>query len=167
MHYQFVLDLQLRCLFVCCASFVRCMNYPELHWWFNCNLKILCWYCVGLSENWKSGYQVCSDAWLRKELWWRLQVCFESSKSAELHSRLKYNTWFEQKYTANEKMWVLKSDLNSSFLDTQVSLAPTHVRCLSVRPSYFRISILSGSLGCSTWKIEESGPQLFVNFGDS
>ena len=46
------------------------------------------------------------------------------------------------------------------FLDTHVSLAPTHV-CLSVRKSYFRISILSVSLVALREKLKREDPNYF------
>ena len=52
------------------------------------------------------------------------------------------------------------------FLDTHVSLAPTHV-CLSVGPSVGPLVTLSdfqhvSAFGRPTWKVEERGPQLFL-----
>ena len=53
------------------------------------------------------------------------------------------------------------------FLDTHVSLAPTHV-CLSVgpsvRPSHFRISILSASLVALREKLKREDPNYFFQF---
>ena len=52
-----------------------------------------------------------------------------------------------------------------AFLDTHVSLAPTHVSPQvgrSVTLSDFQSVSVSGR---PTWKVEESGPQLFFNFG--
>ena len=51
------------------------------------------------------------------------------------------------------------------FLDTHVSLAPTHVSLSvrwSVRPSHFRISNLSVSLVALHENVEERGPQLLA-----
>ena len=53
----------------------------------------------------------------------------------------------------------------AQFLDAQASLAPTHL-CPSVRRSVTLSNFHSTSVsGCSTWQVEESGPQLFFNFG--
>ena len=52
-----------------------------------------------------------------------------------------------------------------NFLDTHVSLAPTNVRCPSVRRSVTLSDLHSVSVsGRPTWKVEESGPQLFFQF---
>lgn len=50
------------------------------------------------------------------------------------------------------------------FLETQVSLAPTHV-CLSVGPSHFRISILSASLVALREKLKKADPNFFSILG--
>ena len=52
----------------------------------------------------------------------------------------------------------------SVFLDTHVSLAPTHV-CLSVGKSYFRISILSASLVALREKLKREDPNYFSILG--
>ena len=50
------------------------------------------------------------------------------------------------------------------FLDTHVSLAPTHVSP-SVRKSYFRISILLASLVALCEKLKKVDHKYFLNFG--
>ena len=59
--------------------------------------------------------------------------------------------------------------LNSVFLDAQASLAPTHVRCpsvrRSVRPSHFRISNLSASLVALREKLKREDPNYFSILG--
>ena len=55
------------------------------------------------------------------------------------------------------------------FLDAQASLAPTHVRCpsvrRSVRPSHFRISNLSASLLALRERLKREDPNIFFSFG--
>ena len=55
--------------------------------------------------------------------------------------------------TVTKLLFIIAGD----FLDAQASLAPTHVRCRLVRHTFESISVS----GCSSWKVEESGPQLF------
>ena len=123
----------------------------------------LCWWCIISSHQKKTLWcfswavvpsvdEILAVTTLRKhDLLWRVSPTFSQTPAESC-----------QQEERPHKTGLSENCVGQAFLDTHVSLAPTHLRCpLVILLNFHSISVS----GCSTWKVEERGPQLFFNFG--